>query len=119
LILGKAHRGGRRWRRGGQVVSRAEPGVRRVEDIVRSQEDGLNRLEVEKWRWFGSSIVRERNLENLPTIFVPVFLVLFFGILLGGSFYYEGRWELSAVVLLLAFITVAVLLYVGRAKSGD
>lgn len=95
------------------MVSRAGPGIRRVEDIARSQEDGLNRLEVEKWRFFGSSIVRERNLESVPVIFVPIFMVLFFVVVFGAyPFYHEGRWELSVAILLLASIAVAVLLYV-------
>jgi hypothetical protein len=103
------------------VVSRAGPGIRRVEDIARSQEDGLNRLEVEKWRFFGSGIVRERNLESVPVIFVPIFLILFFAVVfVAYPFYYEGRWELSVVILLLASIAVAVLLYVYvRWRKGE
>ncbi len=75
--------------------------------------DGLDRVEVEKWRWFGSGIVWRRHLESLPTIFVPIFLILFFAVVFGAfPFYYEGRWELSAVILLLASVAVAALLWV-------
>lgn len=92
--------------------SGAAPRGRRIDDIVRSPADGLDRVEVEKWRWFGSTIVWERFLENLPTIFVPIFVILFFAVVSGLFFFYEGRWQLSAVILLLASIAIGVLIYV-------
>ena len=91
--------------------SRAGPGSRRVEDILPPpQADGLDRLEVEKWRWFGGTIVRQRQLENLPTIFVPIFVIWFFAVVFGGLFFYEGKVELGIAVFVVTALTSALIL---------
>jgi len=93
------------------VDSRVGPRGKRVEDILPPpQADGLDRLEVEKWRWFGSTIVRQRQLENLPTIFVPIFVIWFLALVFGGSFFYKGKVELGIAVFVITALASALIL---------
>lgn len=98
--------------------SRATPESKRIEDILPPpQADGLSRLEVEKWRWFKGAIVQQRQLENLPTILVPIFVIWFFVVVFGGSFLYEGEVELGTSLFIIAALASAFILIKWRKIS--
>jgi hypothetical protein len=101
------------------VDSSVGPRDKRVEDILPPpQADGLDRLEVEKWRWFGSSIVMQRQLENLPILFVPIFVIWFLAVVFGGAFFYEGKVELGIAVFVIAALTSALILIMWK-RTND
>lgn len=58
-------------------------------------------------------------LENQPIVFVPIFVMIFFDILIGMSLYYEGKWLLLALSQILVCVTVALLLYANRRITSD
>jgi len=54
------------------------------------------------------------SVFNLPVIFVPVFLILFFAIVMGSVFFYEGKEEVGAAVLVVSIVALALILGVWR-----
>ena len=65
-----------------------------------------------------SVLLESKRLRDQPTVvYVSIFVVLFFGVLAGGSYLQMGDKVLGLVVLLGTALAVVIILLVGRALS--
>ena len=51
-------------------------------------------------------------MENLPTIFVPIFMIWFFAVFVGWFFFYEGEVVLATAVFAIATVASVLILII-------